>query len=631
MVGYTALGQINETLSLALVNEQRRLIRPILNKHNGREVKTIGDAFLVEFSSALSAVRCAYDVQRVTREFNMSLPEERKLHLRIGVHLGDVVESRGDISGDAVNVASRIEHLAEDGGVCLTRQVYDQVQNKFELPLKSLGPRSLKNVNAPVEVYKMGMPWDEETTPEPTKFERRRIAVLPFVNMSPEPEDEYFADGITEELIDRLAQLSELRVIARTSIMSYKKKEKKISEIAKELAVGSLIEGSVRKAGNRIRITVQLIDGGTEEHLWSSRYDKDFGDVFAIQTDIAQRVTEQAKLHLLDSERRMLGKRPTGNTEAYRLYLKGRYYWNERTRESMNKASRYFDEVVKLDPRFALAYSGLADCNIVSPSYGWQMPREAFPLAKEYALRAIGIDPGLAEPHASLAMVYADYEYKWNDAEEEFKRAVELKASYATAYHWHSIILAFIGRFGESYEEASRARALDPLSPIINVNLGVALLGLGKAKEAIEQFERVKEDEPGYVSVHNYLGWAYYLDSRTNNAIEEMRRSVVLSGNDPQYKAELACMLGFSGKRDEANEIIGNLESLSKITYVSKVRMAFALFGAGRTDEAFSYLEKAYEERSSNILYFRVWPWFREARQNAKWTSLERRFDLPKN
>src|SRR5438093_766744 len=302
MVGYTALGQTNETLSLALVNEQRKLIRPILIKHNGREVKTIGDSFLVAFSSALDAVRCAYDIQRITREFNISLPEARKLHLRIGVHLGDVVESQGDISGDAVNVASRIEQLAEDGGVCLTRQVYDHVQNKFELPLNSLGLRSLKNVNAPVEVFKIEMPWHEERAPQPTQFDMNRIAVLPFVNMSPDHGDEYFADGITEELIDRLSQLSELRVIARTSMMIYKRKEKKASEIAKELRVGSLIEGSVRKAGNRIRITVQLIDGGTEEHLWSSRYDKDLDDVFAIQSDIAERVTDQAKVHLLDSE-----------------------------------------------------------------------------------------------------------------------------------------------------------------------------------------------------------------------------------------------------------------------------------------------------------------------------------------
>src|SRR5207247_6975414 len=216
-------------------DEQRELLRPVFIRHDGREVKTIGDAFLVAFPSALSAVKCGYEIQKTTKEFNNSLPEERRVHLRIGIHLGDVVESQGDISGDAVNVASRIEQLAEDGGVCLTRQVYDHVQNKFELPLNSLGLRSLKNVNAPVEVFKIEMPWHEERAPQPTQFDMNRIAVLPFVNMSPDPGDEYFADGITEELIDRLSQLSELRVIARTSMMIYKRKEKKASEIAKEL------------------------------------------------------------------------------------------------------------------------------------------------------------------------------------------------------------------------------------------------------------------------------------------------------------------------------------------------------------------------------------------------------------
>jgi adenylate cyclase len=201
LVGYTALGQRNESLSLALVDEQRKLIRPILNRHNGREVKTIGDAFLVEFSSALEATRCAYDIQRAIKEFNISLPEERRVHLRIGVHLGDVLDSEGDVSGDAVNVASRIKDLADDGDVCLTRQVYDHVQNKFELPLKSLGPRSLRNVNTPVEVYRMQMPWGEKRVGQPAELDKKRIAVLPFANMSPDPADEYFADGLTEELI----------------------------------------------------------------------------------------------------------------------------------------------------------------------------------------------------------------------------------------------------------------------------------------------------------------------------------------------------------------------------------------------------------------------------------------------
>src|SRR5713226_4381380 len=245
MVGYTALGQRNESLSLALVEEQKKLIRPLLSRHNGREVKTMGDAFLVEFSSALDAVRCAYDIQRAIREFNVSLPQERRVHLRVGIHLGDVVENQGDISGDAVNLASRIEPLAEDGGVCLSRPVYDQVQNKFELHLTSLGPKQLKNVTSPVEVFKMVMPWEEARIPERTLLDKKRIAVLPFTNMSPDPSDEYFSDGMTEELITSLSGVNGLSVIARTSVMKYKGAPKGASQVANELNVGTLVEGSV--------------------------------------------------------------------------------------------------------------------------------------------------------------------------------------------------------------------------------------------------------------------------------------------------------------------------------------------------------------------------------------------------
>ncbi len=271
MTGYTVLGQRNESLSLALLEEQRKLIRPILTRHNGREVKTIGDAFLVEFPSGLDGVRCAYDIQRAVREFNISLRQENRVHLRVGIHLGDVVEYQGDISGDAVNVASRIESLADDGGVCLTRQVYDQVNNKFELRLESLGLQQLKNVNVPIEIFKMIMPWTTTGYSETaTKvFDKRRIAVLPFANISPDPENEYFADGMTEELISTMSRIGGLKVIARTSVMGYKGGQKKIAEIAKELEVGSVLEGSVRKAGDKLRITVQLIDSASSDHVWA--------------------------------------------------------------------------------------------------------------------------------------------------------------------------------------------------------------------------------------------------------------------------------------------------------------------------------------------------------------------------
>src|SRR5579872_2603510 len=318
MVGYTMLGQKNESLSLALVEEQRKLIRQILRRYDGREIKTIGDAFLVEFQSALAAVRCAYDIQRAIREFNVTLSEDKKIHLRVGLHLGDVVESEdGDISGDAVNLASRIEQFAEDGGICLTRQVYDHVQNKFDLPIKIVGTEPLKNVIAPVEIYQVVMPWGQKPVVQNLP-DSKRIAVLPFVNMSPDPTDEYFADGMTEELISTMSKVDQLQVISRTSIMQFKKNPKPVSEVSRELNSGTIIEGSVRKAGNRLRITVQMIDAAKDRHVWSESYDRELEDVFAVQSEIANKISDALKLRILPDERAKLNRKPTSIKNAYR-------------------------------------------------------------------------------------------------------------------------------------------------------------------------------------------------------------------------------------------------------------------------------------------------------------------------
>jgi len=631
MVGYTSLSQQNESLALELLEEHRQLVRPLFPKHRGKEIKSIGDAFLVEFASALEAVRCAFDVQQLMHETNSTRPLHTRMLLRIGIHVGDVVFSAGDMHGDAVNIASRIEPIAEPGGICISEQVYYQVRNKLEFPMVALGRHELKNVQPRMEVYKIVLPWERKEEPVEPSLDRRRIAVMPFANISPDSKDEYFADGMSEEIISTLSRIGGLRVISRTSVMRYKGTGKSVDEIAKELNVGSILEGSVRKASDDLRISVQLINARNDEHLWSQDYDKKLENVFVIQREIAQSVAEALKVELLSGEKEDIERRVTDSTEAYKLYLKGRYFWNERTREGTNNAVKYYEKAVKLDPWFALAYAGLDDCYVVYPNYGWQMPREAYPRAKEYSLRAIEIDPRLAEPHASLAVVYSNYEYRWQEAEEEFKLAMGLKASYATAYHWYSLALRFMGRLHESYEQIKRASALDPLSWVIGVNLGLELLAIGKTKEAIEQFEKVIDANPDYANAHLQLGWAYYLESRMDEAIDELQKAVAMSGDDPLYKAELACLLGFTGRRDEANKMIDELEELSKSTYVDKAEIAFALFGVGSIDEAFSYLEKGYEERWNTTLYFREHPGFENFRKDPRWASLGKRLGLSKN
>ncbi len=635
MVGYTALGQKNEVLSIAMIDEQRKLIRPILSRHNGTEIKTIGDAFLVEFASALDAVRCAYDIQRAIREFNISVPEGRKIQLRIGVHLGDVEESNGDILGDAVNVASRIERLAEEGGVCVTRQVYDHIQNKFELPMTNLGAKPLKNVDLPVEVYKMVMPWSDGKTTLQGQLDRERIAVLPLSNISQDKKDEYFTDGMTEELISTLSRIGGLKVISRTSVMRYKGTDKGMNEIAQELQVGTILEGSVRKANGDVRISAQLIDARNDEHLWSQDYDRKLEGVFAIQREIAQKVADALSVTLLSREKEDMGRQATNIPQAYTLYLKGRYFWNERRKESVDKAVKYFEEAIKLDPKFALAYSGLADCHILYGAFGWMKPGESFPRAKQFALRSIEIDPRLAEPHTTLAGVFDSYEGMWREAEAEYKRVLELKPSYALAHMWYGLLLIFLTRFEEALDQIKLAVELDPLSRVGDLNLASVHVYAGRPRVAVELLENVLKTDPDYAYNHNALGWAYFHDSKTEKGISELKEAVAISDGDPILKADLACALGFAGRREEAGLLLKELEETSKAKYVSKMKITQVLFAIGRNDEGFNLLQEAVEDHSvftqvsSYLLDLRLLPQFAHAREDPRWDDFVRRLGIP--
>jgi adenylate cyclase len=620
MVGYTSLGQRNEWLSLALVEEQKKLIRPILSRHEGREVKTMGDAFLVELPSALEAVRCAYDIQRAIREFNISLPPEQRLHLRIGVHVGDVVESGGDISGDAVNLASRIEPLAEDGGVCLTRQVFDQVQNKFELPLTSLGARSLKNLSQPVEVYAMAMPWEERKA-GPDQLDGRRIAVLPFANMSPDPGDEYFADGLTEELIDRLSQVGELVVIARTSVMSYKKKEKKITEIARELSAGSIVEGSVRKAGNSIRVTAQLINCTTEGHIWSSRYDRDLDDIFAVQTDIAEQVTNALRVRLLPREKEALQKKATESTEAHTLYLKGRYFWNERTKEALEKAMGYFNKALEKDPRFALALAGLADSYSIMLDRGYASGKDISDLNLKSAKRALEIDESLAEAHLALGGVF-QHRLEWSSAESELKRAIELNPSLAQAHHWLSVQYSVLDRWGEDLEELEKAIELDPLSKVLRGLLAYDMVIAGKVDEGMKTAEAQVAERPDEYWGHLALSLACFRKSQVERAVEEAKKAYSVAGGQPWPMAFLLYILRETGKLKEAEETAKSYLITEGTRPWNLSQLAMVYLAMNDTDKAFELLNEAYERSDPGLMYFGWPPIFDSVRSDPRYLEL---------
>lgn len=621
IVGFTAISQRNESLALSVLDEQRHLLRPVFNRHGGREVKTIGDSFLVDFPSALSAVKCAYEIQKTAREFNNSLPEERRVLVRIGVHVGDIVESQGDISGDAVNVASRIQSLADSGGVCLTRQVYDQVQNKFELPLTSLGPKSLKNVTSPVEVYKMVMPWECARTVSSDERDARRIAILPFANISPDPMDEYFSDGMTEELIGVLSKISGLRVVARTSVMRFKGEKATANRIGQELKVGSLIEGSVRKSKNRVRITVQLVDTQSEEQLWTETYDRDLQDIFSVQSDIAQQVAKALELRLGVRESSALRRQQTQNPEAYSLYLKGRNRWNLRSETEINRAIKYFEEAIGRDPAYALAYAGLADCYSILGYYFFRRATVVFPRAKELAEKALSLNESLAEPHASLGQALMQYYFDWKRAGSELDRALELNPSYATAHFWRATLYMALGRISDSLTQVRMAVELDPLSMIILTDAARDLYLARRYDESIEQYQKSLEVDPNFPIAHKGLAEVYSQIGKHEEAVSEIEKAIALSGRSIFILDDLGYIYARAGKTDEAMKVLEDLDRLASDEYVPSYGRAVIYAALGDEEKAMNRLEKAYEERSF-LVTLKVDPAFDSLRKTKRYVAL---------
>ncbi len=629
MIGYTALGQKDETLSLAMVEEQRKLIRPVLSKHGGREVKTVGDAFLVEFQNAVDAVRCAYDIQRAIREFNFSLASDKRIHLRIGVHVGEVVESKGDISGDAVNVASRIESLAEDGGVFLTKQVYDHVQNKVDLQLSSIGQRSVKNVDAPLEIFRIEMPWNKEPAGKTERSDRKRIAVLPFANISPDPADEYFADGMTEELITSLSMVRELTVIARTSVAKYKDKSKGVSEIGRELKVGTLVEGSVRKAGDRVRIAVQLIDVENEAHIWAQNYDKRLDDIFGIQSEIGRSVAKELQIQLVESEKQRLVKKPTESTEAYTLYLKGRYQWHRRSKEGLEKALEYFRLARYSDPGFALALVGIADCYMILESNGYLDSAEASPKAMDAARQALELDNTLGEAHLSYAWALAKV-WEWDKAIAEHERALELIPGSATAARWHGHLLFFIGRNSKGIAEFERAFQIDPQSPLTSLNFAEGSFIMGDYEKALDLFRKTLEIDRDYIPT--FLSYIYALADRGfySQAYEIQQRLAGSGFSAPRCQLFLAYIKAKQGKETEARSMLTQVKKESTTSIVPTEEIAAVHAALRDKDEAFRLLYQATVKGNQGFIALKYVPRFNPLQADPRYGELLRKMGLQK-
>jgi adenylate cyclase len=621
MVGSTAAAQANEAEALRLRDEQEALLRPLFAAHTGREIKSIGDGFLVVFDSALRAVECAVDIQEHLHARNAQVGT-RPILLRIGVHLGDVEERAGDVFGDAVNVASRIEPLSAPGGVCISEPVFGLVRNKLPNPLEKMGPTALKGVLFPVEVYRVHLghapPALEGLGAGPMPLEKRRIAVLPFVSMSPDSHDEYFADGMTEELIDWLAQVKELQVIARTSVMTYKKKEKKATDIAKELFVGSIVEGSVRKAGNKVRVTAQLIHGATEAHLWSSHYDGSLDDIFAVQSEIAEKVAGELMVQLLQSEKRTLQKKPTENLEAYGDFLRARELLRDGSESSLRQALKLFERAVELDPSYAKAHAGVAECHQRLAMGGFETFAVMIPAVKASLSRALELDRDLAEAHASLATLHFN-EDDDAGAEVEAKRAVELNPSLPEPYRRLGEIAAVKGEREEMVKYIETAYRLDPFQTEYIFLLGYAYLLAGKEQELLEHCARTEYLAPAMI--YRNLTDYYLSKGELAKARETFAKYQKVRPTASWVTYTGGIIDAMAGENEKALEAIRRIEE-AKLGPVAYNYVAYVYHALGDLDRYFENLDRALEEHVIISMIAMHSPLLAKAREDPRYDEL---------
>src|SRR5258706_1304623 len=515
IVGYTALMGEDEEKAFALLKLNREIQKPLIKKFNGQWIKELGDGVLASFTTVTDAVLCAGHIMQSCKE----IPD---LELRIGIHLGEIVFENNDIFGDGVNIASRIITQALPGGICISESVYNNVANKKGIKTNFLRAEILKNVKDPVRIY--------EVTIEPSIFAEitnenkqaaklvtvfktiektpeKSVAVLPFVNMSNDPEQEYFSDGVTEEILNSLTHLKELRVAARTSSFYFKGKNVDLQEIGKKLKVGTILEGSIRKQGNKLRITAQLINVEDGFRLWSERYDMNMDDIFTIQDEIALAITERLKITLLDEEREIIYQKPTDNKEAYDLYLKGRFFINKRG-PSINKGLQYFQQAAEKDPSFALAYSGMADAYAILAFYSVLPPHEAMPKAKKYAEKALKLNPSLTEAYTTMAFITTFYDWNWAKAKKQFINIFKHNPDYPQAHYWYGYFLSIIEcNNDEAIKQAKRAvEVLEPLVPLGHHFLAIMYIIAGRFEKAIKESYKAIELDPNSFPGYRGLG-----------------------------------------------------------------------------------------------------------------------------
>ena len=581
VVGYSRLMGDNEAATLAAFKKLRTdFIDPKVAEHQGRIVKLTGDAILIEFPSVVNAVACAADVQLGMRARNTGVPQERRIEFRMGVNVGDVIVQDGDIFGDGVNVAARLESIAPVAGIAVSQSVRDHVGNRLDLTFEDMGERRLKNIDRPIRVYSISLdaPSSAQTSDmRPAGLEERpSIAVLPFLNMSGDPEQEYFSDGITEDIITDLSKVSGLSVVARNTAFTYKGKTVKVQEVAKELEADFVLEGSVRKAGSRVRVTGQLIHGRKGDHMWADRYDRDLTDIFAIQDEITHAIVEQLKVKLLPQEKKRIAQAPTDNVEAYTYYLRGRDYFHRHSKRYFQLARLMFSKAVELDPNYARAYAGIADCD--SFLYIWCREDIPFNRILETSAKALMLDDKLAEAHASRGTAL------WLTHQNE-----------------------------EATEEFEKAIALDPNSFETHYLYARANFANGNVERAAVLFERASEIKPDdyqsvclLIQIYRTLGREQDTKNAARKGVKLAERELALHAEDPRpAHLGIAALLEL-GENERARDWIARALAIDPDDPLAQYNLACGYTKLGDIDAAFDLLERSLARAGPE-----QWQWFK--------------------
>ncbi len=626
MVGYTALMQENERQAKILRDKHRAVLERLIFDHRGQILQYYGDGTLSIFGSAIEAAICGAKIQQ-------ELQTEPQVPLRIGIHAGDVVYDDEGVYGDGVNIASRIENMALAGSVLVSDKINDELKNQKEISSIFLGRYELKNVKYPVKLYAIKS--DGIVIPTPDQLVGKSavadhsIAVLPFVNLSAEKDNEYFSDGITEELLNALAKVDGLLVTSRTSSFAFKGKNTDIREIGKLLGVKTVLEGSVRKYGNRVRVTAQLINSENGYHKWSETYDRDLEDIFAVQDELANSIVDQLKKSIqIQKPSKSLVKVPTENIDAYNLYLKGLYNWNKWSPDFVLKAIKYFEDALAIAPDFSLAYSRLSACYIFLGAAGFMSTDVAYSKAKEYANKSSEIDSSHIDAQITMGMIKYFNDWDWVGAEKCFLKALEINPNSAETHQYYALLLTTLGYHKKALKQCEYAYQIDPLSAPISYSLSYVYYNNNQPENAIAQQKKTIELDPDFGDAWNSMAWMYLRSNKYDEAIEIFNKILNEPTNIMKANSGLSYAYAKLGQTERAIDFIRKAETAGSEHLTIDLELAIVYTGLGEFDKAIDSLHKAIDKRVGGLNFINGKFW-KELHEYPRFKEILKRMNLP--